>query len=232
MKRCLLLGVAVGLLAVGCAPSKEELDKRLLDAVHKGNVTAARKALKEGADPNAVDPKQGFTALVLSLQSPDMIEALIKAGADPNREDPEFGLTPMDYVAQTGSLDSLKRLAEGGAKINPPTSWLTPLQAAVGARRMDMVEYLVSHKADVNARDNNGSTALHHLVVGGLLAPKNAAAPTAVCKYLLAHGADPSIADKKGRTPYELAKERFFKKMTHSGEIVDLLKPRSSAGTH
>ena len=56
-------------------------------------------------------------------------------------------------------------------------------------------ELLELGKVDVNAKDKDGNTALHHLCLKGY--------STEELKILLLHGADPSIENNEGWSPYE-----------------------------
>jgi len=52
-------------------------------------------------------------------------------------------------------------------------------------------------RMDVNAKDDNGYTALHYASQSGLMK---------CVEYLLAHGADPCAGNKSGLTPCDLAR--------------------------
>ena len=90
---------------------------------------------------------------------------------------------------------------------------VTPLQAAAGvgygegfagnahrhapAGMLAAVQYLVEDlHADVNARDHEGFTALHHAASRG---------DNDMILYLVKHGADPKAVTRDGRTTVDLA---------------------------
>lgn len=74
----------------------------------------------------------------------------------------------------------------------------TPLHLAAANGYRDMVEFLLTTKAEVNATDNAGSTPLHQAAV----AEGNNAD---LIETLLAHGANVNTVDKLGLTPLHYA---------------------------
>ncbi|MBQ8671710.1 MAG: ankyrin repeat domain-containing protein [Alphaproteobacteria bacterium] len=77
-------------------------------------------------------------------------------------------------------------------------------KTGVDVKSLDMV---VKYGADINAKDNNGRTALMYAVAFN---PN-----PEVVKYLLAHGADAKITDLQGKTALDYASDN---------EIIQLLK--------
>lgn len=69
----------------------------------------------------------------------------------------------------------------------------TPLHVAVKYHDVGSVQFLLSKYADVNLKDEEGKTALHHAVKAGSL----------FVEVLLKHGADVNIRDKDKRTPID-----------------------------
>eukprot|EP00756_Hemistasia_phaeocysticola_P014878 Hpha_TRINITY_DN15369_c1_g1::TRINITY_DN15369_c1_g1_i1::g.88253::m.88253 len=70
------------------------------------------------------------------------------------------------------------------------------LHHASAAGNLEMVVMLLESNAGINAKDNDGRTALHDAL-------QQRQEPVAEC--LLAHGADPCIADVHGNTPLHTA---------------------------
>ncbi len=75
---------------------------------------------------------------------------------------------------------------------------------------LEIVQYLVEvHMADVNVKDADGQTPLHRVVIGDAYPfdhGGNGNQHEEVAKYLIKMGADLSITNNKGRTPYDLTK--------------------------
>ena len=105
----------------------------------------------------------GATALYLAAADADasLIESLLKAGALPN-----VGLlsgeTPLMAAANRGRFDAAKLLLDYGADANTMESnrGQNALMWATAEGYTQLVELLLNHDAEVNARSNNGFTPL------------------------------------------------------------------------
>ncbi len=88
---------------------------RLAAAVGKGSLSATRRALKKGADPNCPGLEGGglLTAAVYGGNR-EIVVALVEAGADVNYPS-RYGNTPADIAAEMGNRDLVKYLTENGA---------------------------------------------------------------------------------------------------------------------
>ncbi len=88
---------------------------RLAAAVGKGSLSATRRALKKGADPNCPGLEGGglLTAAVYGGNR-EIVVALVEAGADVNYPS-RYGNTPADIAAEMGNRDLVKYLTEHGA---------------------------------------------------------------------------------------------------------------------
>jgi ankyrin repeat protein len=82
----------------------------------------------------------------------------------------------------------------------------TALHIAAAGYRTDIAKELVSHGADVSARNRRGAQPIHYASIGQpgseTWAPR---AQAAIVAYLLRAGADPNAADKSGVTPLHRA---------------------------
>jgi Ankyrin repeats (3 copies) len=97
--------VQVVLAAASVALSAAELseaDRALLSAARSGDVATVRRALREGANPNAALPS-GWTPLMEAAKAgrQDAAEALLAAGALPDARDRAAG-TALDVAQQAG----------------------------------------------------------------------------------------------------------------------------------
>ena len=88
---------------------------RLAAAVGKGSLSATRRALEKGADPNCPGLEGGglLTAAVYGGNR-EIVEALVEAGADVNYPS-RYGNTPADIAAEMGNRKLVKYLTEHGA---------------------------------------------------------------------------------------------------------------------
>lgn len=111
--------------------SNPELDAGLLSAIKANDADKALQLLQQGAGPDAVDPRYGYTALMLAarLNSQELVTALLQAGADVNVRARD-GWTALMFSANCG---------DAGVAI---------------------AEMLLKAGADPKARHNNGYSAL------------------------------------------------------------------------
>src|SRR5262245_32063880 len=88
-------------------------------AAHWDNLDAFDALLKAGADPKA-STRLGATPMFLAADAGDaaMISRLLAAGVDPNAAFLANGETPLMVAARSGSLDGVRVLLDGGAKID------------------------------------------------------------------------------------------------------------------
>jgi ankyrin repeat protein len=156
------------------------------------------KLLSEaGADNNAPFPEDGNTALLRVLARrccSALPDVLLQAGADPYvRSSSPRRITAMHEAAVVGSADTCKLLLERAALLldaKDAEGW-TPLMYAVYHGRLDMVELLLQHGADIEAVENSNSTAL---IVASF------AKQASVALYLLQAGANMTAVDCDGHT--------------------------------
>ena len=128
-------------------------NQRLFDAIKAADPAALSAALKDGADPNAVQ-KDGRSALMEAVGPLPESSAfdLIEAGARINKK--EAG--PLLFVSVVrGHHKLFDKLIDMGEK--PHDSYIAD---AVRARQLEMVKRLLAMGLDRNARDATGHTAL------------------------------------------------------------------------
>ena len=124
--------------------------------------------------------------------------ALIKNGADVNALD-ENGATPLSKACRWNYVGIVKILLANGATVDAPRSKTgrTPLMVANAyLSGITVTKLLVEHGANVNASADDGTTVL-------MFAAKYSKSDNV--EYLLAHGADATAVDSKGRNALEYA---------------------------
>jgi ankyrin repeat protein/truncated hemoglobin YjbI len=107
-----------------------------------------------------------------------------------------YGLTALHYAVRGGKLPLIKLLLERGAQVDAlDADGLTPLvhlsRTRSKADPIPVMELLTASGADLDARDENQGTLLMHFARQGKAEP---------VRWLLAHGADPGVRNKGGKT--------------------------------
>ncbi len=94
---------------------QSELDRALIDAVRRKNVRAARRALDDGADANAME--QAALCIASGDCNVIMVKTLISWGANPKASDAD-GVTALMWAAMYDRIENGKLLIENGANVN------------------------------------------------------------------------------------------------------------------
>ena len=123
-------------------------------AASNDDLDLVRALIKAGANVKLKN-QLGTSALTEAaiIGSAPIIDELLKAGADSNTKNPE-GETPLMAVARGGKVEAAMRLLDAGADINAKEDWggQSALMWAAAESQADMVKFLTSRGADVNAR--------------------------------------------------------------------------------
>ncbi|AOP35393.1 hypothetical protein A0128_17025 [Leptospira tipperaryensis] len=136
-------------------------------AIKKGNPSGLKKLLQNGLDPNAIR---------------------------------YYGMNPVSLAVKYQNEEVVKVLLEFIADPNrtDEVTGLTPLiHSILEDSSPEMMSILISFGADLNQKDTNGMSPLHHCVNEGKLIP---------FQILLEKGADPNVQDFDGVTCMNLAK--------------------------
>ena len=67
----------------------------------------------------------------------------------------------LNLLVEKGTFDEVKKALEEGADPNKVFGRTPPLHIAAKKRRLDFIELLIKHGANVNGVDRRGCTALH-----------------------------------------------------------------------
>jgi ankyrin repeat protein len=213
---------------------------------------SVRKLVDLGADP-AARSQNGRLPVDLALLHPDRTESariaefLIQKGPSPSF--PEFAW--FAQAARAMNYSTL-RFEDGN----------TPLHEAVAAKERGFVDFLLSRKANPNARNGAGSSPLHEAVRSGWLegadlllkggadpnvrdgfdnTPLHIALPEAGrdagIALLLANGADPSLKDRNGNIPLHVAVQvgypvALIQRLLDSGSPVNAANAAGDTALH
>lgn len=122
-------------------------------AVFNGDLAETQRLLKLGADPRTTN-NYGVNALLLAADIADtaLIGALLKAGADANSANAD-GETALHLVARSANVEAARLLVKAGARVDAREAFgeQTPLMWASARRQPQMMEFLISKGADINA---------------------------------------------------------------------------------
>ncbi len=178
---------------------------------YKTNIIMVYAILSSGIDVNVGDSK-GRTALhdACWFGRPKLAELLLENGANVDAID-VLGTTPLHSAVRTHSenIEIVQLLLKSGANIEAraqkggeqPIHWVYRSEIS-----KDITTLLLSHGVDINARDAGGKTPLHHAAPLyhpqgiGLLGPNKR--HNEYVDYLISIGADRTIKDNSGKTPF------------------------------
>jgi ankyrin repeat protein len=170
----------------------------LANVAQEGNADAVRDLIIAGVivSTEPVQPRLGMhgTALENAAQRGDveMLRALLGAGIN----DPDAKTKALELASFAGKIDAIRLLIGSGA--NPIAPGVLIRAAASGIPAV--VQEVLKYRPDVNSRGQDGTTALiscfqaHHR-------SDNEVDLKEVVRILVNAGADPNIADNKGKTP-------------------------------
>lgn len=163
--------------------------------------------ISKGADVNAKD-QYAKTVLIhaATIGNKDIVELLIAKGADINMKD-DTGSTALiaaaaafPYVASPVNIES-----EDDALI------------AKGKGHKEVINLLMSKGANINERDNQGTTAL---MVAASCGEKD------IVELLISKGADVNITDNEGRTALTYVESAENVSKSNKKKIIELLRSK------
>lgn len=194
----------------GLEPPSIAADRRLLAASAAGDLEAVRDALSSGAVIEVRDAK-GRSPLLLAVTEGhvEVAAELVREGADPDAVDDQSD-TPWLVTGVTGSVEMLEVLLPAGPDLAKRNRYGGV--SVIPASERGHVEYVrrvVKTQIDVNHVNDLGWTALLEAVMLG-----DGSSPyQEIVAILLGAGADSTIADKDGVTPFEHAQLKGFSEL-------------------
>lgn len=167
----------------------------LMTSSIRGDKEITQILLTAGADVNSKN-ERGETVLLdaTSSRRAEIVELLLASGADISAIDRDLHRTALHIACANGDLATVKALLPKVQDVNVrDREGQTPL-LVTGEDSLEIIDLLIDHGADVNARNKYGGTAL----MGAVWNIK-------VVETLLRHGADVNAKDNDGWTPLEQA---------------------------
>lgn len=192
----------------------------LHDAVFRGDVQAASRAIALGADVNCRPDGGRYPIEWAAIYGdPELLEVLFQAGASKDI----FDQNGNNLLHLCHKAPAVATLIKHGADVNAEGSdGNSPLHVV---RSVECAELLIASKAGVNDVNDKGQTPLHTCIMRGMIRDPD----IAVVKLLVDNGADLNAVDKDGRRPLDcfLAPENreFFAKLISAAQ-----QPIDSAG--
>ena len=148
------------------------------------------------------DPdNSGKTSLHIAAENghKDAVEILLKNNANTNTKD-MIGYSPLHYAILNNQIDAAKIMLEKevNVDINETMGGFTPLHISAECGHLELVNFLLQNRAEVNARNDRDWTPLHAAAFNGHLE---------VVKLLLTKGANVNARVINGCTPLQYAVE-------------------------
>jgi uncharacterized protein len=152
----------IGLVLLIVCCSLQVFSQTLSEAISKKDSVAAMRLIKSGTDVNAVDAN-GTSQLMNACRWADewAVRFLLNHGAKPDYPKSPKGRTPLMVACAYYSGKSIcSMLIEKGANVNVTAQdGITSLMLAAENAKLDVVELLLRHGANPNAKDGSGKTA-------------------------------------------------------------------------
>lgn len=185
-------------------------DAELITAAARGDAGEVARLLQAGAGISARDAHRR-TALMAATQG-NHIEAarlLIEAGSDVNAQD-DIQDSPFLLAGASGYLEILKFTLAHGADLKSLNRYGgTALIPACHHGHLETVRELLKTTIDRNHVNKLGWTALLEAIILG----NGGSTHAEIVRELLAHRANPNIADRDGVTPLTHARRNGYREM-------------------
>jgi ankyrin repeat protein/WD40 repeat protein len=181
----------------------------IMASVNELRLPNSKFLLTHGADLSLKNDN-GETALTMAVNGSviELIKLLLQKGASINDKDKD-GNTPLMKAAGPRQAEIVKLLVEGGADVNTRNALSeSPLMKSFSK---EAASILLAHLANVNAKNNDGDTAL-------MYAARWSDAERA--KLLVERGADLHAKNKKGETALDITKRGYG----NNNAMLDLLE--------
>lgn len=205
------LEAAQALLAAGADVNARDSNGRtaLMAAALGGNAAIARalidrKALLDGEDAG------GLTALAYAAANghTEFVDVLQKAGLRKGANQ------ALSFAVRSCRPEMVRHLAAAGASVDAPVQGQPPLVMAAASNCGEIVDFLIARGADVNAADEEGTTALMTAGAEGFVP---------IVQTLLAHGADVERTNKDQQNAWLIAA------MRNQREVIELYRAAREA---
>ena len=184
------------------AESLEESGRTLLESAvrFEKSLAVLKFLVSKGADVNAKDESDGFTALMWAadVENMEFVQFLVSKGADVNaKSDQEY--TPLMLAAvRNEKMEIVKFLIANGADVcaKDKTGEILLHKVVPYQRNLEVIKLLASEMIDANIKKHDGITLLHLVAALGKTDEVNS---------LVSQGINVNIKDNIGFTPLHWA---------------------------
>ncbi|XP_062515567.1 kinase D-interacting substrate of 220 kDa-like [Corticium candelabrum] len=188
------------------------MERKLCEAVERGDIQLVKRLLKLGVDVNARD--ENWDTLLMQAcwnKQKEMVEFLLTKSADVNVTD-GFGRTPLITAAREGwydIVDMLLKTKDINVMKKDTLVGMTAIHWAAENNHVTIVERLLSCSIPVDISDDDGRTPLWWAALNGRVR---------CVDVLLKHGASPQHESESEGSPLEIAKRRG------RSDVVEMMK--------
>jgi ankyrin repeat protein len=181
----------------------------LIVATTTGNQKIVEQLLDAGADINAQEESEGFTACNMAVVLNDiaMVEFILDLGGDPNIANKQHK-TPLFIAAESGQTEIAKILIQAGAdphfvntRMYNQASNTNILIAAVMSDNPETAQLIIDQGVDLNHPDSYGDPALNWAAFFG---------KSKVIDLLIKAGCDLNVVGYNSATALDHARNRGF----------------------
>ncbi len=170
----------------------------MVSCFKKGDYKLAIKLLESGINPNFSNGKdEPLLALALFGNHVEFAIALLDHGANPNTVT-NNGWPVLAYAAEKGYTSIIQKIHDCGGDLNFTNGKNPPIIVATYTHQTSTIKLLASLGSEVNARDDDGDTALH---IAAYREYED------LVSVLLSLKANPYLRNNKKRIPKECSNE-------------------------
>ena len=160
----------IGLLHAGAKVNAPDARGRnaVLAATQGGHLNAARLLIERGADVNAQDNIRDSAFLLAGARGHTEIARLAIAAGANLKSTNRYGGTALIPACHYGHVETVRLLLTAGVAVDHVNDlgWTALLEAVIlgdgGPKYVQIVQLLISHRADLNLADRHGVTPLAH----------------------------------------------------------------------
>jgi ankyrin repeat protein len=210
----------VFVVVISCANDVDELYK----AVEKADVSKVKELIDKGIKLDIEGKDKQPLHITVEKGNKELVEVLLKGGANINSKTKE-GDTPLHIAYYKENWDLFRYLVENGSDVNIKVSgeieselskkkykYNAFLHFALIPDHIDLLKLIIENGLRLNQKGDSGGNILHNAISYSNIKE--------LLKYLVSKGADLSIRNNEGRTPFDEA--LWERKMDNAETLLEL----------